>query len=134
MSKTSSGGLGALISTFRHAVKQTGFLRASRALASMNSTKGFDCPGCAWPEPGDRARFEFCENGAKALMSATTTKLIDENFWAKDSIEKLSKLSEYELENSGRLVAPAVRYENSEFSKLLVTKKQRDLRDYFLRN
>ena len=24
---------------------------------------GFDCPGCAWPEGGERIRFDFCENG-----------------------------------------------------------------------
>ena len=115
MNKTSSGGLGAVLSTLKHAVKQTGILRATRALSNMNSTQGFDCPGCAWPEPDDRARFEFCENGAKALMSATTTKIIDEKFWAKNSLLKLSSLSEYELENLGRLTTPAIRYEDSEY-------------------
>jgi len=116
---TSSGGLGAVLSTLKHAVKQTGLVRATRALANMNSPQGFDCPGCAWPEPepGDRARFEFCENGAKALMSATTTKIIDESFWQTNSISTLKNLREYELENLGRLVTPAVRYEGAEYFK-----------------
>jgi molybdopterin-dependent oxidoreductase alpha subunit len=81
----------------------------------MNNKQGFDCPGCAWPEPDHRARFEFCENGAKALMSATTTKKLDANFWRENPIGKLSSLSEYELENLGRIVTPAVRFEQSEY-------------------
>jgi hypothetical protein len=32
----------------------------------MNQPDGFDCPGCARPDPKHGSSFEFCENGAKA--------------------------------------------------------------------
>jgi molybdopterin-dependent oxidoreductase alpha subunit len=106
---TSSGGLSAIFSTLKHAAKQTGLVRATHALARMNNAQGFDCPGCAWPEPEHRARFEFCENGAKVLMSATTTKIIDETFWQQNTIAELNNLTEYQLEHAGRLVTPVMR-------------------------
>jgi hypothetical protein len=27
----------------------------------MNQPHGFDCPGCAWPNPKHTSSFEFCE-------------------------------------------------------------------------
>jgi hypothetical protein len=38
-----------------------------KALARQNQPNGFDCPGCAWPDPKHTSAFEFCENGAKAV-------------------------------------------------------------------
>ena len=39
----------------------------------MNRFDGFDCPGCAWPDPDNhRSGFEFCENGAKAFATEAT--------------------------------------------------------------
>ena len=32
-------------------------------LFRMNHPKGFDCPGCAWPDPKDSGAFQYCENG-----------------------------------------------------------------------
>ena len=50
-----------------------------RALAALNQRDGFDCPGCAWPEPArSTARdFEFCENGAKAVAAEATRARAD---------------------------------------------------------
>lgn len=111
----SSGGFGAILSTLKHAKDKTGLIRSTKALMKMNSVGGFDCPGCAWPEPKDRSRFEFCENGAKTLMNATTTKKIDEDFFRKHSVEDLKNSSEYELTNSGRLVTPAIKHKNARY-------------------
>lgn len=105
----SSGGIGAILSTMKHANDKAGLLRSAKALINMNSPGGFDCPGCAWPEPKDRARFEFCENGAKALMNATTTKVANREFFARHSIDELCAWSDYELSNCGRLVDPVIR-------------------------
>ena len=31
--------------------RDSGLIRGSKALLAMNQPEGFDCPGCAWPEP-----------------------------------------------------------------------------------
>lgn len=123
----SSGGIPAVLSTLKHASKQTGFIRAAKALSSMNSVSGFDCPGCAWPEPEHRARFEFCENGAKALMSATTTRVVDKKFWESHAIADLKKLPEHELEALGRLVTPALRLPHSKHFEAISYQKAGDI-------
>jgi len=107
---TVAGGLGAMISTAKHLRRDSGLLRGGKALLAMNQPKGFDCPGCAWPEPAaeHRARFEFCENGAKAIAEeATTAKLTPEMFAAR-SIDELRTLSDFELGQLGRITHPMV--------------------------
>lgn len=105
----SSGGIGAVLSTLKHAQQRTGLLRSTSALLHMNKPEGFDCPGCAWPEPKKRSPFEFCENGAKTLMNATTTKVIDRAFVKRHSLAELGAWSEYQLCNSGRIVEPLLK-------------------------
>ena len=51
-----AGGIDALKSTVRHTVRDPGFVRGVRSYLRVNQTSGFDCPGCAWPDPDDRAR------------------------------------------------------------------------------
>lgn len=42
---------------------------------ATNQPHGFDCPGCAWPDPKHTSPpFEFCENGAKAVAWEATAK------------------------------------------------------------
>lgn len=105
----SSGGMNAILSTMKHASDKTGLLRSAQALLKMNTREGFDCPGCAWPEPKDRSRFEFCENGAKTLMNATTIRRADGKFFQAHSIEELKSWSNYALSNCGRIVEPVMR-------------------------
>ena len=62
-----AGGWGALRATARALREQSVELKGSRALLSTNQPDGFDCPGCAWPDPRHTSSFEFCENGAKAV-------------------------------------------------------------------
>ena len=62
-----AGGLPAVRSAMAHAVEHAGLVHGTRALLGVNQRKGFDCPGCAWPDPQHRSAFEFCENGAKAI-------------------------------------------------------------------
>src|SRR6516162_10049379 len=53
-----AGGRGALHATARALREQSDEIRGTRALLSMNQPEGFDCPGCAWPDPRPRdARF-----------------------------------------------------------------------------
>src|ERR1700684_3331800 len=46
-----AGGWGALHATAKALRGQSIALKGSKALLSMNQPDGFDCPGCAWPDP-----------------------------------------------------------------------------------
>ena len=66
-SEKSAAGIPAVISTTKHAITKMGIINSIKTLKMVNQKEGFDCPGCAWPDPDDeRTKFEFCENGAKA--------------------------------------------------------------------
>src|ERR1700733_1998233 len=70
-----AAGVLAVVESGRHTARHSGILRGARTLLRTNQKDGFDCPGCAWPEPEkDRSAFEFCENGAKAVASEITTR------------------------------------------------------------
>ena len=105
-----AGGLGSLWSTMRHLRRDAGLVRGTRTLLSMNQPDGFDCPGCAWPEPASahRSRFEFCENGAKAIAEETTTARATPELFAQLSVDELRLLSDFELGQLGRITHPLV--------------------------
>ena len=50
---TAAGGLGAITASAAHLAAGPGLVRGVRALAALNQPDGFDCPGCAWPEPAE---------------------------------------------------------------------------------
>ena len=103
----SAGGVGALISTTKIVSRDSGLLRGARALLRVNQKDGFDCPGCAWPEPGQhRSHLEFCENGAKAVAEETTTARATPELFAELSIAQLRTYSDFELGQLGRITHP----------------------------
>lgn len=112
-----AAGAGAIVSTVKHVSRETGIFRGAAALLKVNQADGFDCPGCAWPEPepGDRSFAEFCENGAKAVAAEATVKRIDDEFFRRRSIAELLEQSDYWLESQGRLTRPMIRRENADF-------------------
>ncbi|WP_437570532.1 FdhF/YdeP family oxidoreductase [Sorangium sp. So ce542] len=102
-----AGGLAAVGATLRHAVGEMGVARAVRTLLHVNQGEGFDCPGCAWPEPEEhRSAAEFCENGAKAVAEEATLRRVTPEFFRKHSVEELSRQSDHWLGKQGRLVHP----------------------------
>jgi molybdopterin-dependent oxidoreductase alpha subunit len=103
-----AGGVGALAATLRYAAAETGVVAGARVLARTNQTDGFDCPGCAWPEPRHRAAIEFCENGAKAVLSEATRRRADPQLFARMSVTELAEESDAWLNDQGRLVHPMV--------------------------
>jgi molybdopterin-dependent oxidoreductase alpha subunit len=105
---TAAGGIGAVAATLRYAHEQTGLLHGARVLARTNQEPGFDCPGCAWPEPRERDAIEFCENGAKAVLSEATRRRADPAFFAKWSVAEMARQSDAWLNDQGRLVHPMV--------------------------
>jgi molybdopterin-dependent oxidoreductase alpha subunit len=109
-----AAGIVAVVEAGRHAARHAGILRGARTLLRTNQKDGFDCPGCAWPEPEhDRSAFEFCENGAKAVASETTTRKASVDFFATHTIERMAEESDFWLNEQGRLVHPMVRRKNA---------------------
>jgi molybdopterin-dependent oxidoreductase alpha subunit len=104
---TAAGGLPAVTSALAHVVGEVGLLRGAKLLLRVNQNAGFDCPGCAWPEP-DRQRsiVEFCENGAKAIAEEGTRERIGPAFFAEYSVAELSRQSDFWLGKQGRLTHP----------------------------
>ena len=101
-----AGGFGALRATLHHLRRETGLVRGSKALARVNQQDGFDCPGCAWPEPARRGMFEFCENGAKAVAEEATTRRASPERLEALTLAELRRLSDFELGQLGRLTHP----------------------------
>ena len=101
-----AGGWAALASSLVQLKEQGAILRGTRALFRTNQAPGFDCPGCAWPEPKNRSSFEFCENGAKAVAAETTSRRVTPAFFAKHTVRELREQSDRWLEAQGRLTHP----------------------------
>ena len=105
-----AGGWGALRAT-ANALREQGVVgKGGKALLSMNQPDGFDCPGCAWPDPKHTSSFEFCENGAKAVAFELTSRRVTREFFAAHSVRELEQRSDYWLEEQGRLTEP-MRYD-----------------------
>ena len=103
----SAGGAAAVKVGLTTSVKQMGVVRAVSALLDVNQMTGFDCPGCAWPDPENhRSIAEFCENGAKAIAEEGTLKRVTAEFFAARSINELSRESDHWLSQQGRLTQP----------------------------
>ena len=98
-----AGGWGALQATARALREQSIAIKGSKALLSMNQPHGFDCPGCAWPDPKHTSSFEFCENGAKAVSFELTERKVTREFFAAYTVSELAEHSDYWLEEQGRL-------------------------------
>jgi molybdopterin-dependent oxidoreductase alpha subunit len=112
--RAAAGGAAAIVSTLERVVAGPGVRRGVAALAQVNQVSGFDCPGCAWPDPRERAATEFCENGAKAVAHEATRKRLSSEFFARWSIPALREQSDHWLEQQGRLVEPLHRASGSD--------------------
>jgi molybdopterin-dependent oxidoreductase alpha subunit len=105
-----AGGWGALRAVALALREQSIEVKGARALLTMNQPDGFDCPGCAWPDPKHTSSFEFCENGAKAVSFELTKRKVTRDFFATYSVTELAGQSDYWLEEQGRLMEP-MRYD-----------------------
>src|ERR1700734_4091574 len=101
-----AGGWGALEATSKALLEQNIAIKGGATLLRMNQPQGFDCPGCAWPDPKHTSSFEFCENGAKAVAWEATGKRCTPEFFAAYSVTELQKWNDYDLEMMGRLTHP----------------------------
>ena len=104
-----AAGVPAVFSAYKNVSAKVGPIKGAKLLSHLNQIEGFDCPGCAWPDPLEkRSTFEFCENGAKAVADEATLKRLTARFFKKHSIEALKKQSDKWLNNQGRLVEPVI--------------------------
>ncbi|KAA0932365.1 FdhF/YdeP family oxidoreductase [Streptomyces apricus] len=101
-----AAGLPAIGHTLRMAQRQMGVKRTALTLLRLNQKDGFDCPGCAWPEPEHRHTAEFCENGAKAVAEEATLRRVTPDFFAAHPVADLATRSGYWLGQQGRLTHP----------------------------
>ncbi|UVA80965.1 FdhF/YdeP family oxidoreductase [Pandoraea commovens] len=101
-----AGGWGALRATATAVRQQMESFEAPIVLMRTNQPTGFDCPGCAWPDKEHRSTFQFCENGAKAVTWEATTKRVTPAFFEQHTVSSLLAMSDYALEDFGRLTHP----------------------------
>jgi molybdopterin-dependent oxidoreductase alpha subunit len=107
--KTYAAGVKGVLVSLQRANEQMGAGRSVRTLRLLNQQEGFDCPGCAWPDPqGHRKLAEFCENGAKAVAEEATVRRIGPEFFAAHPIAELADKTDYWLGQQGRLTEPMV--------------------------
>jgi molybdopterin-dependent oxidoreductase alpha subunit len=109
--KSSAAGAKAVAVTMKRAVDQMGVKRTAQTLLRVNKADGFDCQGCAWPDPDPEHRHtaEFCENGAKAVAEEATQRRIGHEFFATYSVDDLDAHTDYWLGQQGRLTQPMVK-------------------------
>ena len=107
-----AGGWGALQAVAKALREQSIALKGSKTLLAVNQPDGFDCPGCAWPDPKHTSSFEFCENGAKAVAAELTRRRVTAELFATHTVTELEQKSDYWLEEQGRLTEP-MRYDRA---------------------
>jgi molybdopterin-dependent oxidoreductase alpha subunit len=105
-----AAGVPAVAVAMRRSIEQMGVVRTARTLLRLNQVDGFDCQGCAWPDPDAEHRHtaEFCENGAKAVVDEATRNLLDREFFARHSLAELAEHTDYWLNQQGRITEPMV--------------------------
>jgi molybdopterin-dependent oxidoreductase alpha subunit len=105
-----AAGVEAVMKSMQFSWKEAGMTRGTHGLLKMNQKDGFDCSSCAWPDPDDhRSVAEFCENGAKATASDADDRACGPEVFAKNSLADLSRLSDRDQNNLGRLTHPMVK-------------------------
>ncbi|MEO8828279.1 FdhF/YdeP family oxidoreductase [Lapillicoccus sp.] len=110
-SKDAAAGVQAIAVTMDRAVRSMGVRRTAQTLLKLNQVEGFDCQGCAWPDPDPSHRHtaEFCENGAKAVAEEATELRVGPDFFAGHSLAELEGHTDYWLGKQGRITHPMVK-------------------------
>ncbi|GAA4377449.1 FdhF/YdeP family oxidoreductase [Nocardioides caricicola] len=108
--KQVAAGPTAVAITMKRAVEQMGVRRTAKTLRRINQADGFDCQGCAWPDPDPSHRHtaEFCENGAKAVTEEATLRRVGREFFAEHPLDELRDRTDYWLGQQGRITEPMV--------------------------
>ena len=114
--KRVAAGIQGVTKSFKIGFAEAGISRTIKTMRTVNKFDGYDCPGCAWPDPDNHRSFaEFCENGAKAVADEATMNRADINFWSKWTVGELSQKSDHWLNSQGRITQPLVLMPGSEY-------------------
>src|SRR5882757_3358703 len=106
-----TAGWGAARSVAKLVARTHEVVEGARSLVTMNhENRGFDCPGCAWPDATNGLHLDICENGIKHVTWEMTPKRMDRAFFAAHTVTELSCWSDFSLEDEGRLTEP-MRYD-----------------------
>ena len=111
--KKTAAGIPAAISSLNHGIRKMGVSKTIKTLLMVNQKEGFDCPGCAWPDPDHRTSFEFCENGAKAVADEAMKDRVNPRFFQRYNVQNLLKKSDHWLNKQGRISHPMILKEGS---------------------
>jgi formate dehydrogenase major subunit len=105
-----AAGPTAVAVSLERAVEQMGVRRTAQTLLKLNQADGFDCQGCAWPDPSPEHRHtaEFCENGAKAVTEEATLRRVGREFFAAHSVADLHNRTDYWWGQQGRITEEMV--------------------------
>lgn len=104
-----AAGWGATKSVGNVVLKQHELWRGTKAMVTMNHPcKGFDCPGCAWPDDPNGIMLDICENGIKHATAEMTKKRTNAEFFAQHTLTELATWTDFNLEEQGRLTEPFV--------------------------
>ena len=107
--KRVAAGIRGVTKSFRIGLSEAGLARTIKTMRTVNRFDGYDCPGCAWPDPDDhRSGFEFCENGAKAFATEATKKRLTPKLLSSKTVQEWSKYSDMDLDKLGRITHPMV--------------------------
>ncbi len=101
-----AAGVPAVVSALRHGIREMGVVRTARTLRMVNQDDGFDCMGCAWPDPAKSHHAEFCENGAKAVAEEATRLRAGPELFAQWPVEAMAAQSDFWIGKRGRLTHP----------------------------
>ena len=103
-----AAGWSSLMAVFGQLKKSMHPGEAFRTLTRLNQHGGFDCPGCAWPDPDDERSSlgEYCENGVKAIVEEATKRRLTRDFFARHRVAEMAGWSDFQLGKQGRLTEP----------------------------
>ena len=109
-----AAGTRAVLDSMKDTFAKSGVIHGTELLAKLNQKGGIDCNSCAWADPDEnRTLAEFCESGAKAIADEATTERVTPEFFAKYTVEQLSKQSDQWLNAQGRITQPMILRENA---------------------
>jgi molybdopterin-dependent oxidoreductase alpha subunit len=108
--KENTAGVPGIVTAMKHGLKYMKTGQMIKTMFRLNQKGGIDCPGCAWPDPDDdRSKLgEFCENGMKAIAEEASKSVIFSDYFEKNSVAELRKLSDFKLGKLGRLGEPLI--------------------------
>jgi len=103
--KEKAVGIPAVTSSMKHIAEEIGMIKGLKLIAKMNQKGGFDCSGCAWPDPDDKRSSlgDYCENGEKTLAEEATTKRVTKKIFEQYCVEEMANWRNNTNGKTGRM-------------------------------